>query len=385
MSTPERITTGMKKPETGDPAAGPPENNAPDPGTPKTNGPEHLQETDDSDRIPPGFRYREVLRKGRPLHAPMDSFAVRHPPMPLSKRAKIFSPFDALRGFREAIAAQNGTCGRILEKQLESVSGNLPKVMPGSMPEDSEGSMAEFASGDISGSMLPGSWRNAFENMFEGITEECNMCTRFYIDISDKELQEIVEAAQSSALAEKFLRAGDPLTPSGEIRPTDVAPVIAMSRSGNRAVFPMKWGFRMPGLSGRNTVSTILNARSETAAQKRTFRESWQQHRCIVPASYYFEWEHLVSPEGKKKTGQKYAIQPKGSAVTWLCGLYRMEDGFPHFVVLTRPPAQDIAFIHDRMPVILPQEHIGEWIDPAADPAQTIRHALEDMIYDRAV
>lgn len=210
------------------------------------------------------------------------------------------------------------------------------------------------------------------------------MCTRFYIDISDKELREIVAAAGNSALAEKFMRAGDPMTPSGEIHPTDVVPVIATARAGKQAVFPMKWGFSMKGLRGGGSISTLLNARLETAGQKQTFRDAWREHRCIIPASYYFEWEHFISPDGRKKTGQKYAIQPAGSTVTWLGGLYRIEDGFPHFVVLTRPPAADIEFIHDRMPVILPKEYIGEWINPAADPDKIVKYAMENMVYDAA-
>ena len=210
------------------------------------------------------------------------------------------------------------------------------------------------------------------------------MCTRFYIDISDKELREIVAAAGNSALAEKFMRAGDPMTPSGEIHPTDVVPVIATARAGKQAVFPMKWGFSMKGLRGGGSISTLLNARSETAGQKPTFRDAWREHRCIIPASYYFEWEHFTSPNGRKKTGQKYAIQPAGSTVTWLGGLYRIEDGFPHFVVLTRPPAADIEFIHDRMPVILPKECIREWINPAADPDKIVKYAMENMVYDAA-
>lgn len=303
-------------------------------------------------QIPPDFRYREVARKGRPVHAPLDAFSIRHPAMPLSRRAKIFSPFDALKGFREAITAEDAIHGTMVEAGASGrtdVGAKTSKADP------------QSASGEIV------------------------MCTRFYIDISDKELQEIVAAAESSALAKRFLRAGAPMRSSGEIRPTDVAPVIAMARSGNRTVFPMRWGFHVAGLRGADTISLILNARSETAAQKRTFRESWQQHRCVVPASYYFEWEHFLSPRGAKKIGRKYAIQPKGSSITWLCGLYRIEEGFPHFVVLTRPPAEEIAFIHDRMPVILPEDRILDWIRPGADPDQTLRYALDDMVCDKAV
>ena len=58
-------------------------------------------------KIPKGFRYSEVLRRGKPVHEKFDSFSIRHPSMPLEKRAKIFSPFDALKGFSEAISAKD--------------------------------------------------------------------------------------------------------------------------------------------------------------------------------------------------------------------------------------------------------------------------------------
>ena len=49
--------------------------------------------------IPPGFPYLDVLQKGRPLHEKTDPFRIRHPSMDTGRRAKIFAPFDALRGF----------------------------------------------------------------------------------------------------------------------------------------------------------------------------------------------------------------------------------------------------------------------------------------------
>ena len=57
-------------------------------------------------KIPENFRYKEALLKGPPRHEPYDDFRIKHPPMPMSRRAKIFSPFAALRGFKEEIAGQ---------------------------------------------------------------------------------------------------------------------------------------------------------------------------------------------------------------------------------------------------------------------------------------
>ena len=50
------------------------------------------------------FRYRDVYEKGKPVHEKNDSFSAKHPPMDVSKRAKIFSPFDALKGFSDELA-----------------------------------------------------------------------------------------------------------------------------------------------------------------------------------------------------------------------------------------------------------------------------------------
>ncbi len=57
--------------------------------------------------MPADFRYREIAQKGRPQHICLDAFTMKHPPMPSSRWAKIFSPFDALKGFSEAVASKD--------------------------------------------------------------------------------------------------------------------------------------------------------------------------------------------------------------------------------------------------------------------------------------
>jgi putative SOS response-associated peptidase YedK len=70
--------------------------------------------------------------------------------------------------------------------------------------------------------------------------------------------------------------------------------------------------------------------------------------------------------------------------VTWLCGLYRIEEGYPVFVVLTKDPTKELSKIHDRMPLILPTDKIDDWISPSSDPEEIIRFALEDMVIEKA-
>lgn len=206
------------------------------------------------------------------------------------------------------------------------------------------------------------------------------MCTRYYIDNYRDDFRELFEEVKRSKLAERFIvKAARPIIYSGEVRPTDVVPVIAPDHNGERAVFPMKWGFTLQG-----SHQPLVNARVETAASKPTFKESWSRHRCVIPASWYYEWKHYKTVDGKTKTGDKYLIQPKDSSVTWLCGLYRIEDDLPVFTVLTKSPTEELAQIHDRMPVILPGDKINDWINPSSTPEAVISNALTDMVIEKA-
>lgn len=210
------------------------------------------------------------------------------------------------------------------------------------------------------------------------------MCTRYYVELSP-ELRPVIEAARRSSLAGKMVhQLGRPVVSEGEVRPTDIAPVIASNSRGVQSVFPMIFGFQQAERDNTKRSQPLLNARMETADTKPLFRECWQRRRCIVPASYYFEWEHLTRPDGTRKTGSKYAVQPNGAAVTWLAGLYRMENGYPFFVILTRPSAGELAGIHDRMPLILPEKAIADWISPASS-ADTIKAAVDTALTDLVI
>ncbi len=117
----------------------------------------------------------------------------------------------------------------------------------------------------------------------------------------------------------------------------------------------------------------LINARSETAAEKAIFADGIRQRRCLIPADHYFERE--------KKAGIKYAIEPKHSEGFFLAGIYRMEEGRPVFVILARDASDGISFIHNRMPVILPGEAAMDWLNPQCDGNDLLKAALEDMEY----
>ena len=91
--------------------------------------------------------------------------------------------------------------------------------------------------------------------------------------------------------------------------------------------------------------------------------------------------------KGQKKAGQKYMIQPTGALITYLAGLYTIEEAngikVPVFTVLTREPGEEISFIHDRMPVILGKENVENWMDPQSNPVEIVKTALTDMYYEK--
>ncbi len=210
------------------------------------------------------------------------------------------------------------------------------------------------------------------------------MCTRYYMEMSPL-LRPIVEKAKASSLTARMRdKLGKPFKTEGEIRPTDMVPVIAPDKNGARSVYPMVWGYTIPGLN-----RPVVNARIETAPEKSIWKDGWQAHRCIVPASYYFEWEHIPAADGRMKTGDKYMIQPRGYETIYLAGLYRLEEfrdlKYPVFTILTKEPTKQLRKLHDRMPLVLPPTVVDDWIRPDANPNQIAEYALTDFYCEKYI
>lgn len=172
------------------------------------------------------------------------------------------------------------------------------------------------------------------------------MCGRYYIDDEDAAIQELILALSR----EDRNGPGFAAMKTGEIFPSDIAPVIAKGCKPKL----MKWGFQRFDGKGR-----IINALIETAMEKPMFRAAMSARRCLVPATNYFEWEKL----GASK--RKHAITVKGSPVIYMAGLFRYEAGsdMPAYVILTHSAHPNIAYIHDRMPVILSEDTRLGWLN----------------------
>ncbi len=184
------------------------------------------------------------------------------------------------------------------------------------------------------------------------------MCGRYYLDdeIKDERLAE--QMKQAIQISTKICAN---MKTAGEIRPTDIAPVIAPSRISRRiGAFPMQWGFNHPTRG-----MLVFNTRMETATEKDLFVSSVDDRRCLIPASCYYEWKKI---DRNKK--ERYSFYAEDREPLYLAGLYIRtsdEHRMPSFSILTQDAEKSIKEIHPRMPVIVPYNRAEEWLSPDTD------------------
>ena len=136
---------------------------------------------------------------------------------------------------------------------------------------------------------------------------------------------------------------------TGEIFPGDIVPAV-IDRMGKIVAVPAGFGF--PGYQDNKL---IINARSETAVEKKTFADNLRERRVILPASGFFEWSH----DGKKT---KYYFTVDSMQAIYLCGIYKIVDGKPRFAILTRAANESMIETHDRMPVIVGENSVRPYL-----------------------
>jgi putative SOS response-associated peptidase YedK len=177
-------------------------------------------------------------------------------------------------------------------------------------------------------------------------------------------------------LAEDFEAILDPDAPKNEwwkarfnVAPTQDAPIVRL-REGVRTVEMMRWGL-VPFWGKRDGAKPplMINARVESIESKSMFRDALERRRCLVPADGFFEWQK----QGKQK--QPMWIHPDEHRFFAFAGLYARAGELHSYTIITGPPNELVAPIHDRMPVVLPREAWAAWLDPAL-PAAGARELL---------
>lgn len=158
---------------------------------------------------------------------------------------------------------------------------------------------------------------------------------------------------------------------TGEIYPTNTAPVLLWEQ-GHAEPELLGWGF--PGF--KSGARTIINARSETAAERPMFRKSLEGRRCVIPSSGFFEWE--------KPSKQKYLFRLPGEAVLYMAGLWNEFAGERRFCILTTAANESIVNVHHRMPAVLHKEQLDAWMGDGNE-AEVILRTTPPMLVREAV
>ncbi len=153
--------------------------------------------------------------------------------------------------------------------------------------------------------------------------------------------------------------------PRYNVAPTDPVLAIRADGEGGRDAGVLRWGLIPHYADPESFDRLLINARAETVAEAPVFRDAFTTHRCLVIADGFYEWRHTET--GKKPVWiTRPSREPFAFAGLWAAA--RRGDGSKvhSCAIVTCPPGEIVAPIHDRMPVILGEDAEPRWLDPAA-------------------
>lgn len=187
------------------------------------------------------------------------------------------------------------------------------------------------------------------------------MCGRFSQQRPASELAEIF-AAEPLA---------DELGPRFNVAPTDEA-LVVVQREERRGIMAFRWGLIPHWADGPKSGSRMFNARAETLAVSPAFRDAFRRKRCLVPVDGFYEWRR----DGARP--QPFTIGRADGRPLVLAGLWSgwrdpSEDRVVRtFTIVTTGPNEQMAKLHDRMPVIVPDDAWERWLEPSVEPGELL-------------
>lgn len=197
------------------------------------------------------------------------------------------------------------------------------------------------------------------------------MCGRFVSSSSPADLAAYfgAEGTPTEALEQNFN-----VAPSNDV-------YVVHADGGVRRVDAFHWGLVPIWAKDPKVGNKMINARSETVAEKNAFKPSFKKRRCIVPVDGFYEWKKL---DGQKRK-QPYFIHRPDDEPFAFAGLWSVWRGperdsdevqLRSTTILTTEANEPMSAIHDRMPVVLPPSAWEEWLDPANDDIDTLGKLL---------
>jgi putative SOS response-associated peptidase YedK len=176
------------------------------------------------------------------------------------------------------------------------------------------------------------------------------MCGRFSFDIPAELLAKLFGLEKIPGLTSRY-----------NIAPTQEIPVVRQGADGLNRFSALRWGL-VPSWAKEVKGAPLINARSETVAEKPAFRQALRYRRCLVPASGFYEWKQ----EGKGKIPHHITLKdasPMLFAGIWESWKSPTGDVLESCAILTTAANVLMASIHDRQPVILHPAEFKTWLD----------------------
>jgi len=199
-------------------------------------------------------------------------------------------------------------------------------------------------------------------------------------------------------------RTTQPLAPDYNVAPTKTVYAV-LTRDGKdgrdgrddeamqaaRQLRVVRWGLVPSWAKDVSIGSRLINARSETVAEKPAFRRAFARRRCLLPADGYYEWMVLGASEATDKPGKKakqpYFIHRADGGPLAFAGLYELwrdrsvpdEDPAAWLwsaTIITTTAPDELGEIHDRMPMVIPPDSWADWLDPANSDVADLRALL---------
>jgi putative SOS response-associated peptidase YedK len=188
------------------------------------------------------------------------------------------------------------------------------------------------------------------------------MCGRFSLTATAKDLAEIMALMEAEDFPARY-----------NIAPTQPILVVMTgdrqtlgSNLPDRKAILVRWGLTPSWVKDPRDFPLLINARSETAATKASFKTAMRHRRVLIPASGFYEWHRPAKETGEPS--QAYWIRPRNGGIVAFAGLmetWSSADGseVDTGAILTVAANAAISPIHDRMPVVIKPEDFSRWLD----------------------
>ena len=208
-----------------------------------------------------------------------------------------------------------------------------------------------------------------FDGASKSLLSEYPVCGRYTLKTPNPRLRDLFGLHDLPHLVPRFNIA--PTQSVFAIRVIDAAAAL-------REAVMLRWGLIPFWAKDMAIGNTMINARSETVAEKPAFRQAFSKRRCLIPADGFFEWEKLANGRKQPWWIRMHDEEPFAMAGLWENWSPKNKPAIPDTdspascnvqscTILTTTANADMQTLHDRMPVILPVDAWDAWLNPSSD------------------